>query len=178
MHNSPPRPAADLERFIDRNRRLQAACGIPAVELDDDGWQELFTATRTELAAQGVRERQEKVTDAWTRYTDAIEVQARADLEYLTGTTDFHPLIHGDGYPLEYLTAADLSGRHLGKTFRSVTYPSADKTARARPAETYTADTIHHLKNGCVLINGSATYLRPDTEVILLNDPAASAAAA
>lgn len=60
--------------------------------------------------------------------------------------------------------AGDLSTEHRGLTFRSVTYPSANKTARpGRHLHTFQADTIHHLKNGAILINGSHPYLRPDT---------------
>jgi hypothetical protein len=60
-------------------------------------------------------------------------------------------------------------------TFRSHTYRDANKTSRpGRHLTTFQADTIHHLKNGAILINGSCPYLRPDTELTVW-DPVAGA---
>lgn len=73
------------------------------------------------------------------------------------------------------LLAGELSSEHRGQYFRSHTYRDANKTSRpGRHLLTFQADTIHHLKNGAILINGSYPYLRPDT-VLTVWDPAADA---
>lgn len=73
------------------------------------------------------------------------------------------------------ILAGDLTSEHRGLHFRSLTYPNANKTARqGRHLHTYQADTIYHLKNGAVLINGSHPYLRPDS-VLTVWDPIAGA---
>lgn len=167
-----------LKQFIDRNLRMQAVCGITVPDLDEDGWADLYEAARQSLAALGVAERQQNVAAAWASVEQEAAVQARADLEYVTGATDFHPLIHGDGYPLGYLNADELSGKHLGKTFRSETYPSPKSTAAANAPSVFTVTSIHHLTGGCVLINGSGIYLRPDTRLTLLTAPVEARAAA
>lgn len=71
------------------------------------------------------------------------------------------------------ILAGDLTSEHRGLHFRSLTYANANKTARqGRHLHTYQADTIYHLKNGAVLINGSHPYLRPDS-VLTFWDPVA-----
>lgn len=67
--------------------------------------------------------------------------------------------------------AGDLSSEHLGMTFRAHTYRDAKKTTPPRPTpSTFTAETIYHLKNGAVLLNGSWPYLRPDTELTVWDE--------
>ena len=167
-----------LKQFIDRNLRLQAAAGTGSPALDEDGWTELAGAARDALAELTVAERQQQVTEAWAMVEQNAAVQARADLEYITGTTDFHPLIHGYGYPLGYLNADELCGKHLGQTFRSETYPNPKSSANAKAPSVYTVTSIHHLTGGCVLINGAGIYLRPDTRLTMLAAPQAARAAA
>jgi len=71
--------------------------------------------------------------------------------------------------------AGELSSAHRGLHFRSRTYRDANKTSRPGPhLHTFQADTIHHLKNGAILINGSYPYLRPGT-VLTVWDPVAGA---
>jgi hypothetical protein len=71
------------------------------------------------------------------------------------------------------ILAGDLGSKHRGMYFRSHTYRDANKTSRpGRHLTTFQADTIHHLKNGAILINGSYPYLRPDTELTVW-DPVA-----
>ncbi|ACL42256.1 hypothetical protein Achl_4305 (plasmid) [Pseudarthrobacter chlorophenolicus A6] len=73
------------------------------------------------------------------------------------------------------ILAGELTSEHRGQYFRSLTYPNANKSAReGRHLHTYQADTIHHLKNGAVLVNGSHPYLRPDS-VLTVWDPIAGA---
>lgn len=72
--------------------------------------------------------------------------------------------------------AGDLSSEHLGMTFRSNTYRDARKTTPpSRHLTTFTAETIYHLKNGAILLNGSYPYLRPDTELTVWDKEAGSA---
>lgn len=170
--------APSLKQFIDRSLRLQAVIGAGTPVLDDDGWAELAGAAGDALAELTVAERQQQVTEAWAMVEQNAAVQARADLEYITGTTDFHPLIHADGYPVAYLGADELSGKHLGKTFRSETYPNPKSSADAKAPSVYTVTSIHHLTGGCVLINGAGIYLRPDTRLTMLAAPQAARAAA
>ena len=73
------------------------------------------------------------------------------------------------------LLAGDLASEHRGMHFRSHTYRDANKTSRpGRHLAIFQADTIHHLKSGAILINGSCPYLRPDT-VLTVWDPIAGA---
>jgi hypothetical protein len=73
------------------------------------------------------------------------------------------------------ILAGELSSEHRGLYFRSRTYRDANKTSRQGPhVHTFQADTIHHLKNGAILINGSHPYLRPDS-VLPVWDPIAGA---
>ena len=73
------------------------------------------------------------------------------------------------------LLAGSLTSEHRGMTFRSRTYRDANKTSRPGPhVHTFQADTIHHLKHGAILINGSSPYLRPDS-VLPVWDPVAGA---
>lgn len=72
--------------------------------------------------------------------------------------------------------AGELTSEHRGMHFRSRTYRDANKTSRpGQHLYTFQADTIHHLKNGAILINGSYPYLRPDS-VLTVWDPAAGTA--
>jgi hypothetical protein len=72
--------------------------------------------------------------------------------------------------------AGDLSTEHLGLTFRAHTYRDAKKTTPPRrDISTFTADTIYHLKNGAILVNGSWPYLRPDTELTVWDQEAGAA---
>jgi len=69
------------------------------------------------------------------------------------------------------LLAGELSSAHRGLSFRSRTFRDANKTSRqGTHVHTFQADTIHHLKNGAILINGSYPYLRPDS-VLTVWDP-------
>lgn len=69
------------------------------------------------------------------------------------------------------LLAGELSSEHRGMHFKAVTHNGANKTARQSPRPSlFQADTIYHLKNGAILINGSYPYLRPDT-VLTVWDP-------
>jgi hypothetical protein len=71
--------------------------------------------------------------------------------------------------------AGELSSAHRGMTFKSRTYRDANKTSRPGPhVHTFQASTVHHLKNGAILINGSHPYLRPDS-VLTVWDPVAGA---
>ncbi|WP_422759172.1 hypothetical protein [Paenarthrobacter sp. C1] len=73
------------------------------------------------------------------------------------------------------ILAGELSSEHRGHYFRSYTYRDANKTSRpGQRLATFQADTIHHLKNGAILVNGSHPYLRPDT-VLTFWDPVADA---
>lgn len=73
------------------------------------------------------------------------------------------------------ILAGELSSEHRGLHFRSRTYRDANKTSRQGPhVHTFQADTIYHLKNGAILINGSYPYLRPDS-VLTVWDPIAGA---
>jgi hypothetical protein len=73
------------------------------------------------------------------------------------------------------ILASELSSEHRGLFFRSRTYRDASKTSRQGPhVHTFQADTIYHLKNGAILINGSYPYLRPDS-VLTVWDPIAGA---
>lgn len=72
--------------------------------------------------------------------------------------------------------AGDLGSEHLGMTFRAHTYRDAKKTTPPRPTpSTFTAETIYHLKNGAILLNGSWPYLRPDTELTVWDEAAGAA---
>lgn len=74
------------------------------------------------------------------------------------------------------ILAGELTSEHRGLTFQSYTYGSANKTAREnRRLATFQADTIYHLKNGAILINGSYPYLRPDS-LLTVWDPDAGTA--
>jgi hypothetical protein len=73
------------------------------------------------------------------------------------------------------IRAGELGSEHRGLRFRSLTYRDGNKTSReGRHVHNYQADTIHHLKNGAILINGSYPYLRPDS-VLTVWDPIAGA---
>lgn len=69
------------------------------------------------------------------------------------------------------ILAGELTSEHRGLFFRARTYRDANKTSRQGPhVHTFQADTIYHLKNGAILINGSHPYLRHDS-VLTVWDP-------
>ncbi|GAA4033248.1 hypothetical protein GCM10023063_15930 [Arthrobacter methylotrophus] len=73
------------------------------------------------------------------------------------------------------IRAGELGSEHRGLHFRSLTYRDGNKTSReGRHVHNYQAETIYHLKNGAILINGSHPYLRPDS-VLTVWDPIAGA---
>lgn len=66
--------------------------------------------------------------------------------------------------------AGDLSSAHRGLTVSGQTYRNANKTQQPSPGvRVFEIDTIHHLKNGAILLNGSHPYLRPDTVLTVLD---------
>lgn len=78
------------------------------------------------------------------------------------------------------MKATDLSVGDIGKTFRSITYPNNNKTAKpnawgrrvdangyeryARTATVWTLETLYAHANGNIKINNHF-HLRPDTEI-------------
>lgn len=165
-------PKLTLTEFKDRNHALHAASGRPALELSDEEWAWVQSKIPGELKAARAEQRTMEAKLAWATVTK----ETFDDFAFLAGETDTHPLVHGTPVTLE---AADLSGRHLGKTMRSLTYRERKKTAAPDPGHrTYLVSNIQHLKNGCVLINGSWPYLRPDTVLTIVEEPAAGARAA
>ncbi|MCC3292922.1 hypothetical protein [Arthrobacter sp. zg-Y1110] len=165
-------PRLTLEEFKARNHALNTAAGRDAVVLGDDEWAWMQSTIPMELASARAEQRAMDVKLAWA----AVTRENLDTFAYLSGETDTHPLIHGAPATLE---AADLSGRHLGTTVRSLTYRERKKTARPDPGErTYLISNIQHLKDGGVLINGSWPYLRAGTVLTVVEQQNRAARAA
>lgn len=158
-----------LHEFIRRTREVNAARGIPTAELSNEGWAALARKLSREESSIRLNIRMAESDISWLPSAR----EALADIRYTTGQEDEHPLIHGAP---ETLRAADMSGRHLGWTFSSITYPGSNKTAAPSVNRTYTADSIHHLTGGGILLNGSGPYLRPDTELTVVAEALTAAA--
>lgn len=164
-------PELPLEEFKARNRALSAATGETLPELDDAGWQWMQERVPADLEAARAEQRAMDTRLAWAEVTRA-NVDAFA---YLAGEADTHPLIHGAPVTV---AAADLCGRHLGMTVRSLTYTDGKKRTLPEQLEgTYRIENIQHLKSGAVLVNGSWPYLRSDTVLTIL-EPGVSASQA
>ncbi|MCC3299391.1 hypothetical protein LJ757_16485 [Arthrobacter sp. zg-Y453] len=165
-------PELTLAEFKARSNALNAAAGRPALELSDEEWGWVQSRIPGELASARAEQRTLEAKLAWA----AVTRENVDDFAFLSGETSTHPLIHGAPVTLE---AADLSGRHLGMTMCSLTYRERKKTAVPDPGQrTYLVSNIQHLKNGCVLINGSWPYLRPDTVLTVVEEAASGARAA
>lgn len=82
------------------------------------------------------------------------------------------------------MKATDLSVGDIGKTFRSITYPNNNKTAKPQAhgtrdangryewivrERTWTLDTLYAHENGNIKINNHF-HLRADTELERVND--------
>lgn len=161
-------PAAPLWDFIARSRAVNQARSIPTPELSNEEWAALAGRLAAEEPLLRLNIRMAESDIAWL----PAARDALADVLYTLGRTSEHPVIHGAP---ETITAADLCGRHLGMTFRSTVYATPSRNAQSS-VRTYDVDTIHHLKNGTILINGKWPYLHPDTELTVV--PAAASAAA
>jgi len=82
------------------------------------------------------------------------------------------------------MKASDISYKHVGKTFRSFVYPNKNKTAKPKPTTGYingrhvwvrdpqewSLRSFQFFDNGNIIVNQGEFYLRPDTEVEILNE--------
>lgn len=81
------------------------------------------------------------------------------------------------------MLASDIAYKHIGKTFRSLTYPNKNKTAKPSPTtkishdgrfyyvrepKEWTLRSFQFFDNGNIIVNTGMFYLRPDTEVELV----------
>lgn len=96
--------------------------------------------------------------------------EALDDVLYLSGESDTHPLLHGTE---EVIEAADLSGRHIGKQLRSVSYRDIRPGTAPSPEQTYTLAALHFQTGGLVQVNSGFMYLRRDTPVTVMRPPGA-----
>ena len=82
------------------------------------------------------------------------------------------------------MLASDISFKHVGKTFRSLVYRDKNKTSTpiktrviidggeiyaVRPRE-WSLSSLHFYDNGNIFVNQGQYYLRPDTEVVVIDD--------
>ncbi|MCC3299385.1 hypothetical protein [Arthrobacter caoxuetaonis] len=159
-------PEQPIEQFLERNLAVQKVRGkgdqLP--ELGPKMWAYIH---RT--AVHEVKTRRE--SHAWIEEQAATLGKSRnqlADILYITGETDTHPLLHGS---TETITALDLSGHHRGMSARSITYRDSRSFTPADPEEEYTISSVQHMVNGMVHINWSF-HLHADTPVTLVIPPA------
>lgn len=83
------------------------------------------------------------------------------------------------------MLASDLAFKHMGKKFRSLQYPNKNKTAKPKPTTVYTLAgkmewaraprewvlwDLSWFHNGNIIVNGGQFYLRPDTELDLVEE--------
>lgn len=76
------------------------------------------------------------------------------------------------------MLASDIAFKHVGKRFRSFTYPNKNKTAKPRrhvnemgmleAGDEWVLWSFQFYDNGNIIVNNGRIYLRPDTEVELL----------
>lgn len=161
-------PGTPLWDFIARTRAVNTARGISTPDLSHEEWAALAARLSAEENSLRLNIRMAESDISWLPAArDSLD-----DVLYALGRTEHHPAIHGAP---ETLAAGDLCGRHLGMTFRSTVYSTPSKNAQ--PSErTYEVESVHHLKNGTILVNGKWPYLHPDTVLTIV--PAVSAAAA
>lgn len=161
-------PVVPLWDFISRTRAVNQARSIPTPELSNEEWAALAARLEDEEDSLRLNIRMAETDIAWL----PAARRALDDVQYTLGRTDSHPAIHGAP---ETLAATELCGRHLGMTFRSAVYATPSKNALAS-VRTYHVDTVHHLKNGTILINGKWPYLHPDTELTVVQAAGSAAA--
>ena len=82
------------------------------------------------------------------------------------------------------MLASDIAYKHIGKRFRSLTYPNKNKTAKPnvsgigtlpsgklfylREPDEWTLRSFQFFDNGNIIVNQGHFYLRPTTEVELV----------
>lgn len=159
-------PEQPIEQFMELHLAVQRLRG-KAEELPDLTPKMWAYVHRTAL--QEVKTRRDCL--AWTEEQAAALGRHRdelADILYITGETDTHPLLHGT---TETITAVDLSGRHRGMTARSITYSDPRPGTAAGPETEYSITSVQHMVNGMIHVSWSF-HLRPDTPVTLIIPPA------
>jgi hypothetical protein len=82
------------------------------------------------------------------------------------------------------MLASDISYKHVGKTFRSLVYPNKNKTAKPKSVpiqvedgtvvyircpQQWTLKSFQFFDNGNIIVNQGWFYLRPDTEVEIID---------
>lgn len=165
-------PELSLGEFQRRNAQILAASGLPVPDVDEQGWRWLQAQIPKDLESARAEQRALDVKLSWAEI-----IRGNVDtFAYIAGETDTHPLIHGAP---KTVAAADLCGRHIGTTVRSLTYIDGKKRTLPEHLEaTYRIENIQHLKSGAVLLNGSWPYLRADTVLAILEAGSAASKAA